>query len=110
MCTSQLLTCVCVRVCVSLLNGTTSEEELDSIPSLALGLGAIAMIPANVAKIQQYGGVAPMCTLLGAIAAMDSVANQEDMLVTFASSITEVHPSLHPPLCPCIPACLTITP
>ena len=48
------------------------------------------MIPENVTKIQQYGGVAPMTTLMGLVANMTSCPNQEELLATFSSCINSV--------------------
>lgn len=67
-----------------------TEDDYASIPQLALGLGTIAMIPENVTKIQQFGGVAPMTTLMGLVANMDSCPNQEELMATFATCISAV--------------------
>ena len=56
----------------------------------SISLGTIAMIPENVEKIQQYGGVAPMTTLMGLVANMVSCPNQEELLATFSSCINSV--------------------
>lgn len=70
--------------------GHASEEEIGAIPQLALSLGALAMSPENIPKIQAAGGVAPMLTLMGAVANMKDYPNQGELLVTFASCLAEV--------------------
>jgi hypothetical protein len=74
----------------SFASGSASEADIAAIPQLALGLGALAMVPQNISKIQAAGGVAPMTALMGAVADMKDCPNQDELLCTFSNCLTEV--------------------
>jgi len=70
--------------------GNATEEEFLQIPPLALSLGAISMVPSNVPLLAEAGGVGPMAKLMCAVAEMKDCPSQTDLLLTFASCLSEV--------------------
>jgi hypothetical protein len=72
------------------VNGELDSSEYSKVPVMAMCLGTLAMIPENVTRIMNFGGVPPMIDLLGMVAGMGQCVSQEEILSGLAMSLREI--------------------
>ncbi|GMI17199.1 hypothetical protein TrLO_g6315 [Triparma laevis f. longispina] len=72
------------------VNGELDSSEYAKVPVMAMCLGTLAMIPENVKRIMNFGGVPPMIDLLGMVAGMGQCVSQEEILSGLAMSLREI--------------------
>ena len=72
------------------INGELDPSEYARVPVMAMCLGTLAMIPANVSRIMNFGGVPPMIDLMGMVAGMGECVAQEEILAGLAMSLREI--------------------
>lgn len=73
-----------------LANGDAKEAEYKALPRVAMGLGVLAMIKGNVARIATHGGVAPSVAVFAALAKLKTCLDHEELLATLCGALLEV--------------------
>ena len=72
------------------VEGKMDQSEYAKVPVMAMCLGTLAMIPENVTRIMQFGGVPPMVDLLGMVAGMPDCPCQEEILSALCCALKEI--------------------
>jgi len=72
------------------VEGRMEQSEYAKVPVMAMCLGTLAMIPENVKRIMDFGGVPPMVDLLGMVAGMPDCPCQEEILAALCCALREI--------------------
>jgi hypothetical protein len=72
------------------IDGEMKQSDYMKVPVMAMCLGTLAMIPENVQRIMQFGGVPPMIALMGMVAGMGSCVAQEEILGALAGALRQI--------------------